>query len=278
MDKERSSGEQGGKSSLPKSVTFPMDNLGNTCFFNSVMQCLTHTLPFYQLCMSQEHVYQCHRKRDTCYQCRYVSFILDLSRRKATNPAPIVKSLPAIWSGYRIGQQRDAHEFLTIYLEAILNASFHEKPSRIHVIKNQSKTPLFKIFGGKTRSQIRCEKCDYRSDTFDETFTFNLPLPRGQDCSFADALEQYFQVDKLRKDNRYKCPKCKSLQNATKRLSVTSAPQILIVTIKRFDIFGRKITKNIRYPSAFNMKNFMDGYIDNQTAIAKSRASSKAKA
>ena len=57
VDKEKSSGEQGGKSSLPKSVTFPMDNLGNTCFFNSVMQCLTHTLPFYQLCMSQEHVY-----------------------------------------------------------------------------------------------------------------------------------------------------------------------------------------------------------------------------
>lgn len=147
-------------------------------------------------------------------------------------------------------------------MEAILNASFHEKPSRVHVIKNQSQTPLFKIFGGKLRSQIRCEKCDYRSDTFDETFTFNLPLPRGKECTFAEALDQFFQIDRLTKDNKYMCPVCKSLQNATKRLSVSQAPNVLIVTIKRFDVFGRKITKNIRYPAAFNMKTFTDAHID----------------
>ena len=41
------------------------------------------------------------------------------------------------------------------------------------------------------RSQIRCEKCDYRSDTFDETFTFNLPLPKSKECTFGEALEQF---------------------------------------------------------------------------------------
>jgi len=80
-------------------------------------------------------------------------------------------------------------------LEAILNASFQEKPSRVHVIKNQFSTPIFKIFGGKLRSQIRCEKCDYKSDTFDETFALNLPLPRGKEASFGEALSQFFSVD-----------------------------------------------------------------------------------
>ena len=89
-----------------------------------------------------------------------------------------------------------------------------------------------------------------------------MPLPRGQNCSFGEALEQNFAIDRLTKDNKYKCPVCKSLQNATKRLSVTVAPRILIVTIKRFDIFGRKITKRIRYPSTFNFKTFMDAHID----------------
>ena len=132
----------------------------------------------------------------------------------------------------------------------------------MHVIKNQTQTPLFKMFGGKLRSQIRCEKCDYRSDTFDETFTVNLPLPKGKDANFGEALTQFFSIDKLTKDNKYMCPVCKSLQNATKRLSMNLAPRILIVTIKRFDIFGRKLSKRIKYPSLFSMKPFMDATID----------------
>lgn len=90
-----------------------------------------------------------------------------------------------------MGQQRDSHEFLTIYLEQILNASYAEKPSRMHVIKTQSKTPIFQIFGGKLRSQINCKACDYKSDTFDETFTLNVPLPSGKSpdqCTFSEAL------------------------------------------------------------------------------------------
>jgi uncharacterized UBP type Zn finger protein len=41
--------------SLPSKVTYPMKNLGNTCFFNSVMQCLTHTLPFHTICLNRTH-------------------------------------------------------------------------------------------------------------------------------------------------------------------------------------------------------------------------------
>jgi ubiquitin C-terminal hydrolase len=85
---------------------------------------------------------------------------------------------------------------------------------------------------------------------------------KGKDCTFGEALKQFFEVDRLTKDNKYKCPVCKSLQNATKRLSVNVAPRILIVTIKRFDMFGQKITKYIRYPSMFKMKTYMDEFVD----------------
>ena len=37
---------------LKKRVSFGMENRGNTCFFNSVMQCLTHTLPLHQFCVA----------------------------------------------------------------------------------------------------------------------------------------------------------------------------------------------------------------------------------
>lgn len=37
---------------LKRRVSFGMENRGNTCFFNSVMQCLAHTLPLHQYCVA----------------------------------------------------------------------------------------------------------------------------------------------------------------------------------------------------------------------------------
>ena len=78
-----------------------------------------------------------------------------------------------------------------------------------------------------------------------------------------------FLNDLTDKDNKYKCPVCKSLQNATKRLSVNVAPRVLIVTIKRFDIFGRKVRTKIQYPSVYNLKSFMDESIDSKAGESK---------
>lgn len=131
------------------------------------------------------------------------------------------------------------------------------------MIKNQAQTPLFKIFGGKLRSQILCQQCSYKSDTFDETFTFNVPLPKADQCTFQESLKQFFSIDRLTKDNKYLCPVCKKKQDATKSLSVQLAPRILVVTVKRFDMFGRKVTRRIKYPATFNLKKHMAAAMDN---------------
>jgi hypothetical protein len=36
----------------------------------------------------------------------------------------------------------------------------------------------------------------------------------------------------------------------------------LIVTVKRFDIFGRKVSRRIKYPASFNIKKHMASAVD----------------
>ena len=36
----------------------------------------------------------------------------------------------------------------------------------------------------------------------------------------------------------------------------------MVVTIKRFDMFGRKISRKIKYPASFNLKKHMNQYVD----------------
>jgi len=38
---------------------------------------------------------------------------------------------------------------------------------------------------------------------------------------------------------------------------VAKAPRVLIVTIKRFDIFGKKVNRRIKYPTTFNLMKHM---------------------
>lgn len=62
------------------------------------------------------------------------------------------------------------------------------------------------------------------------------------------------------------CPVCKTKQNATKALSIKTAPRVLIITIKRFDFMGRKVQHRMEYPKSFNLKKHMATAVDSPNA------------
>lgn len=46
-----------------------LDNLGNTCFLNAILQCFTHTVPLVKALRSLDHLLPCQRM--PCLLCYY---------------------------------------------------------------------------------------------------------------------------------------------------------------------------------------------------------------
>ncbi|KAL2653760.1 hypothetical protein R1flu_021888 [Riccia fluitans] len=244
-----------------------LKNLGNTCYFNSVLQCLTYTPPLANLCLDGEHTSTCGARNSNCAFC----FLERRIRSSLTtdvavdSPTKIFDCLQRSTKLFRVGRQEDAHELLRFAIEACNNACI-QKP--ISVINRQTKngdrklkgephTVVKEIFGGVLQSQVKCETCGTESNKLDEIMDLSLDImPRV--VSLGEAMCRFFQPEILDGDNKYLCSKCKKPANAKKQLSVFRAPNVLVIQLKRFEnIYGGKIDRHIAFDERLALTGFM---------------------
>lgn len=89
-------------------------------------------------------------------------------------PTKVVYEVKKFWREYRINQQEDSHEFIMMFLQAIIKASFRNNPK--FVKKYEEESIIFKQFGGKLRSQVRCLECDYKSNHYEPFLSLSLDI------------------------------------------------------------------------------------------------------
>ncbi|XP_031257247.1 ubiquitin carboxyl-terminal hydrolase 23 [Pistacia vera] len=96
------------------------ENLGNTCFLNSVLQCLTYTEPLAAYLQSGKHRNSC-RISGFCALCaiqKHVSRALQAPGRILA-PKDLVLNLRCISRNFRSSRQEDAHECMVNLLESM---------------------------------------------------------------------------------------------------------------------------------------------------------------
>ncbi|KAG9096275.1 hypothetical protein FRC06_008844 [Ceratobasidium sp. 370] len=234
------------------------NNLGNTCFLNSVLQCLLHTPPLLRVLLNHKHI-----KIPFCTVC----LLRDLARSSFAagkrNTGMVLENLNKIAKGMRRGRQEDAHEFLRYTVDALQRSALaiHSSTSAAH--PNPAKIPpslaetswVHAIFGGRLRSRVSCRTCGHCSDTFDSILDLSVDIARAD--TLARALAQFVKSDVLSGEDAYRCEKCKKPVTAEKFMAIHEAPACLTIHLKRFRPDGRKNALSISYPEVLDIQQYM---------------------
>mmetsp|Transcript_17630 Transcript_17630/g.29624 ORF Transcript_17630/g.29624 Transcript_17630/m.29624 type:complete len:592 (-) Transcript_17630:172-1947(-) len=232
-----------------------LNNLGNTCFLNSVMQCLTYTPPLAKFVFDSIHTREDCRSKGFCALCvtsSHIKSALD-SPGKTISPRVLCQNIRQISKCFKIGRQEDAHEFTRYLLEAMQQACL--EPSK-KVLPPQSETTfVHQAFGGRLRSQVTCTSCKYDSNTYDPFLDLSLEINKVP--TIAQALGRFTAVEVLDGQNKYLCSKCKHKVRAHKRFTIDKAPNVLTINLKRFGAFGGKIDRIVEYDSKLDLAPYM---------------------
>ncbi|CAH2069578.1 unnamed protein product [Thlaspi arvense] len=236
-----------------------LQNLGNTCFLNSVLQCLTYTEPLAANLQKLAHGNRCHVS-GFCALCAMQKHVRNA--RQATGrilaPKDLVSNLRCVSRNFRNCRQEDAHEYMINLLECMHKCCL---PSGVPSESSDAyrRSLVHKIFGGRLRSQVKCEQCSHCSDKFDPFLDLSLDISKAD--SLQRALSRFTAVEHLDDGAKvYQCERCKQKVKARKQLTVSKAPYVLTVHLKRFEAHrSEKIDRKVDFTSAIDMKPFVSG-------------------
>ncbi|KAI7737088.1 hypothetical protein M8C21_027318 [Ambrosia artemisiifolia] len=207
-------------------------NLGNTCYLNSVLQCLTYTPPLAYFCLRRQHSASCDSLPQQDKKKTRIARSLNIDLPIDT-PGKLIGGLKLFAEHFRLGRQEDAHEFLRYVIDAC-----HTTSLRLMKLQQQKRklvsnggvdsfsgsTIVKEIFGGALQSQVKCLACGNESNKVDEIMDISIDV----------------------------------VNNARKQMSILQAPNILVIQLKRFEgIYGRKIDKEITFEEVLVLSSFM---------------------
>jgi hypothetical protein len=163
----------------PTAIGSGLNNMGNTCFLNSVLQSLLYT-PGLINYLDNSDLKRKYNPRGICFLIEFNNLI-DASKKSkihSLTPKGILNNLNVISKNLKIGRQEDAHEFLLYLLDAMEKSCkkyIDTIKSNFIINSNGNEDNLIqKLFGGKLASCVICLKCKNVSKKIDQYLDISL--------------------------------------------------------------------------------------------------------
>ena len=262
-------------------------NIGNTCFINSTIQCLSHIYELNIFLDSETYKKRINKVPESLLLIEWDKLRnLMWSENCIIKPAGFINAIHKvahlkdkdIFTGYA---QNDLTEFMnflfTSFHEAIkrevdmnIKGNVKNKTDKLakvcyDMMKNMYKneySEFLKMFYGICVSEIKSLDSNYEN-IVPEPF-FNIDIPIDKHNTLIECLEQYTEKEILDNDNKILNDETGKKEKASKRILFWNLPDILIISLKRFSNNNKKNDKKIEFPlKNLDMSKFILGYDKN---------------
>ncbi len=245
----------------PRSNT-GLKNQGATCYMNSLLQQMFCIPSFCEAVLGLEST------PDSVLHHLQVAFgSMRVSTKHFYDTLPLCKAIAkADGAPLNLSEQRDANEFATQLFDKIES----ESPAAKHVVESN--------FGGMLVNQIVSKDVNhpYVSER-PEPFHI-LPVDVRGHTTLTKALDSFVKSELLNGDNQYRLDSGEFV-DASKRTCIKSAPNHLIINLKRFEfdlrtLTKRKVNDRFEFPLTLDLEPYTLEYLSRTHAGEEAGASS----
>ena len=225
----------------------------------------------------------------------FEAVVVNNSRYGVVSPTKFLEVLRKENEMFRSAMHQDAHEFLNLLLNAVMeNIEAHDKvvkdkekaakklEAENQPVEEEQERPdgtvsfpsilpvpsagsaakwLHELFEGTLTSETRCLTCENTSQR-DEPF-LDLSVDLEQHSSVTACLRRFSEEEMLCERNKFHCDNCGGLQEAEKRMKLKRLPKILALHLKRFKYTEdlqrlQKLFHKVVYPYHLRLFNTTD--------------------
>lgn len=202
-----------------------LNNIGNTCFMNSLLQILLHCDELNKYMVSKEF------SKDITKT--YSDFILEYNNsNKSISPNLLKKIVGNKFPRFRNFSQEDSHEFIINFLDYLDDMIKEEYKDDKDIISN--------MFDSEIKKIIRAVNINEKSINIQKNRILHLSIPKKKYITMNDCLHSLINMDSI-KD--WETPK-KKKDNGNMLTMITKYPNNLLILLKRYEYihgFSRKL-------------------------------------
>ncbi|XP_011134975.2 ubiquitin carboxyl-terminal hydrolase 2 isoform X4 [Harpegnathos saltator] len=253
-------------------------NIGNTCFMNSVIQCLSNTRPLLEYLLNEQYLADINTTTSSMKGALIKAFsqviheLWEVGGDHVVNTTSLKSQIQRFAPRFMGYSQQDAQEFLRYLLEGLhedvnrvttklppihgdIPDSYTETQKAVESWKRYLRSEdsmVVDVFVGQLRSSLHCTSCDHVSVTLDPFWDLSLPIPaRSGTVKLSQCLEHFTREEVLDGDEKPTCSKCQMRRKCTKSFSIQKFPKILVIHLKRFspmERFRGKLNVMVDFP------------------------------